>query len=177
MTPQTDLLSIIAQVNAISSKADIEEFAQEKLAQWGLTPKGWSFGWHTKRSAFGTCNIKHKTVKLSLFLFDSISREEQQDTVLHEIAHALDFETRGRSDHSVHWRVWAVRVGAKPERCKTIEDPQKQAEVASRSKYTMRCPAGHEFQRHRIMRQKASCPTCNPTRFDERFMLMMIQNY
>lgn len=42
---------------------------------------------------------------------------EQKDTVLHEIAHALDFEERGTSDHGPRWKAIARRVGATPTRC------------------------------------------------------------
>mgnify|MGYP002132259602 CR=1 FL=1 len=159
----------------MNAKAEIEAFAKEKMTQWGLTQKGWTFGWHNKRASFGTCSCRKKLIRLSTFLFDGIGQDEQRDTVLHEIAHALDFETRGKSDHGPIWKMWAVRVGAKPVRCKNVE--QNHQEIAAKAKYTLRCPNGHEFARHRILRKAASCPKCYPAAFNKDYLLTTIMNY
>ena len=167
-------MNALLNTTEVNAKADIEAFAQYKMSQWGLLQKGWKFGWHTKRAAFGSCNKTSKTIFLSSFRFNDLPRAEQEDTVLHEIAHALDFETRGTSDHSRIWKMWASRVGARPERCKSVDES---SQTMSRSKYTLRCPNGHQFSRHRLLRRDASCPDCNPHRFDERFKLVSVQNY
>ena len=161
----------------MNPQQQIEAFANEHMDKWGLTQKGWTFGWHKKRTSLGSCNWTRKRILLSSFLFAHLTQEERQDTILHEIAHAMDFETRGMSDHGPKWKSWAIRVGAKPERCKSISDASD-ADVAKRSKYTLRCPNGHEFPRHRWSAGRvASCPTCNPHAFDERCKLVPIRNY
>lgn len=160
----------------MTPQQEIQQFAASKMSEWGLTLKGWTFGWNTRRSSFGLCRLRHKRIELSSFLFSTISRVEQEDTVLHEIAHALDFEQRGRSAHDRIWKMWACRVGAKPERCKSM-DAAEEARKAIKCKYTLRCPNGHEFHRHRFLRREVSCPTCNPNRYDERYKLTAQQNY
>jgi hypothetical protein len=44
-----------------------------------------------------------------------------EDVARHEIAHALDFESRGRSAHDAQWKRWAVACGADPSA--TYEGP------------------------------------------------------
>ncbi len=150
-------------------------FAQTKMEHWGLTAKGWVFGWNTRRQALGVCRMHRKRIELSSFLIEALGEEEGKDVVLHEIAHALDFETRGRSAHDRIWRIWAMRVGAKPERCHEAS-PEVEAVAVTKSKYTLRCPNGHEFASHRRVKRLGSCGTCCP-RFNPAFRLEQIQNY
>lgn len=169
----------------------IQEFAKQKMAEWGLTEKGWTFQWNNSRRSLGRCRFQRyaqtsfihlprkpliKQIIISRFLTNILGEEQQRDTVLHEIAHALDFEQRGKSAHDDTWKWWAVKVGAKPNACCTLDETGNKA-VAAVSKYTLRCPNGHDFARHRVFRKDASCPTCNPHKFDERFRLTAIQNY
>ena len=162
---------------------NIQAFARNKMNEWGLIEKGWSFAWNTRLSSFGRCRFRRmaisgtvllKQIELSSVSMMALSRAEQEDTVLHEIAHALDFETRGTSDHGLIWKQWAIKVGARPERCKEISNEGRTN--LPPSKYILRCPNGHEFARHRRLKHEASCPKCSP-RYDERFKLKVIQNY
>jgi hypothetical protein len=41
---------------------------------------------------------------------------ERVDTLLHEMAHAADYLESGNRGHGDSWRVWARRVGARPDR-------------------------------------------------------------
>lgn len=50
-------------------------------------------------------------LSLSELYVDHASVESIQNTILHEFAHALDWEERGRSDHGVHWRWWCEYLG------------------------------------------------------------------
>lgn len=160
----------------MNPQQEIQEFAARKMSEWGLIDKSWTFGWNTRRSSFGVCRLRKRRIEISSFLFSTISKEEQEDTVLHEIAHALDFESRGRSCHDLIWKMWARKVGAKPERCKSMDEAEE-ARKSLKCKYTLRCPNGHEFHRHRYLRRELSCPTCNPLRYDERYKLVATQNY
>ncbi len=170
----------------------IEQFAEQKMAEWGLTEKGWAFTWNNSRRAIGSCKfqrLRHdsifihsrpvklvKEIRLSRFMLGVISEDEQRDTVLHEIAHALDFEQRGTSAHDDTWKWWAVKVGAKPEPCKRM-DANERAAIIKRSKYTLRCPNGHERAAHRVRKHPTSCGECCPNRFNEAYVFQVIQNY
>ena len=49
-----------------------------------------------------------------------IDRTEYIDTLLHELAHVIDFMLRGRSNHDSTWKSIASHVGATPEACKEM---------------------------------------------------------
>ena len=160
----------------MTPQQEIETYAIQKLKDWALDTKGWTFGWNTRRASFGVCRVRSKRIELSTFLFPIINKEERKDTVLHELAHALDAEERGYSNHDRNWKLKAIMVGAKPQRCKNL-DQAEEKRATLKCKYTLICPNGHEFHRHRFMRRDTSCPTCNSSRYDERFKLPLRQNY
>ncbi len=58
-------------------------------------------------------------IALALDLLVAGNEEAFLDTLLHEMAHAADFLSRGETDHGPHWRMWAARVGCAPRRCTT----------------------------------------------------------
>lgn len=152
--------------------------AKELLQEWGLTEKGWSYVWGNRKSAFGTCRFRPRTIELSLYLLPTISDEEAEDTIRHEIAHALDFEQRGTSDHSWRWKAWAVKVGANPERCGHSDDEEGRLAVAYKSKYRFECPNGHVRASHRKQapHRKKSCGKCCPGRYNPDFIFTQIEN-
>lgn len=57
------------------------------------------------------CNIE-----VSIHYIKICPIEILEDTVLHEIAHYMDFLERGRSNHDHNWKRCCVIVGANPER-------------------------------------------------------------
>ena len=61
------------------------------------------------------------------------NEDEAIDTLLHEIAHNIDFVRRGRTDHSMQWKRVAVEVGAKPNRVAEIK-------LDVKYKYELYCP-------------------------------------
>lgn len=148
---------------------ETETFTLNLMDQWGLTDKHWKFQWNSRKKAFGICNFKEKTIELSSYLWPAISEEEQKDTVKHELAHALDFLQRGYSDHGRQWKIWAMRLGAKPMACAKIAISIEEVQP---SKYISICPNGHSFPSHRLRKRRTSCIQCNPHQFDERFVLV-----
>lgn len=98
-----------------------------------------------------------------------------EDVVRHEIAHAIDYERRGRSDHGPVWKAIARRIGADPTRLYEGPDVPDHA-----SKYVGICPSctrEHPFYR-RVTRRHA-CPDCcrakNGGRFTHRFLLRILE--
>ncbi|HLA64356.1 MAG TPA: SprT-like domain-containing protein, partial [Rhodothermales bacterium] len=57
-----------------------------------------------------------KRITLSAVLADALPADEVEDTLRHEIAHAIDAERRGRSCHDRTWQAIARQCGARPER-------------------------------------------------------------
>lgn len=155
----------------------LEWLAKELLNEWGLTDKGWSFGWNSRKKSFGLCSKRKKMIFLSKYLLPTITDESAEDTIRHEIAHALDFEDRGTSDHGPKWKAWARKVGADPTRCGSSDHDEIAEELAQTSKYTLVCPNGHKFPSHRKRKRLSSCGKCCPGHYNEDYLLTQVQNY
>ncbi len=85
-----------------------------------------------------------------------------EDVARHEIAHAIDFETRGRSGHDHVWKEWARRCGADPSRVyegELLDDPT--------SPYVGRCRhpgCGYSRPFYRAVTATYLCPRCKKKR-------------
>lgn len=122
--------------------AQIRAHAETLMRRHGVAGS-WDFAWMPRaKKALGMCDPAltpalmqgeggHKgEIKLSRKLFVDLGMETMMeygvrkdlltDTILHEIAHARDFEARGTSDHSFSWKTQAREVGAEPTRCEQM---------------------------------------------------------
>jgi len=131
-------------------------------------PGGWSFKWDRAWQRAGLCDYRRKVLSFSPKLFAVWESFECENTVLHEIAHALVND--GRS-HSRAWQLKHIELGGDgrvtydSNTVETVAVPQRQAR-----KYEGRCPHGHTTQRVRLPKNRVSCGKCS-SRFDERFLL------
>ncbi|CAG7579879.1 MAG: SprT-like protein [uncultured marine phage] len=89
---------------------EVRKEALSLLKKHGLNK--WSFNWLVKRDVFAMCNYKKKTIYLnrSKTLHES-NPKRITNSILHEIAHALDFINRGKSDHGPEWQKIAKSIG------------------------------------------------------------------
>lgn len=79
---------------------------------------GWSFAFdHAKRRG-GACHYGRKAISLSLGFAEAASDAEVEDTILHEIAHAL---VGRRHNHDAIWQAKARAIGCTAERCHAVE--------------------------------------------------------
>ena len=92
-----------------------------------LQARGWSFGFDRARRRLGVCRTGPRQITLSAHLTPHLSAEEVENTVRHEIAHAVDWERRGRTNHDRTWKAVARACGAKPERTYTSDLPDDPA--------------------------------------------------
>lgn len=98
---------------------EAERLANFLVDAWGLSNEGWVFKWDHAKRRFGQCSYHTKTISLSRYLVELNDRPDVEDTILHEIAHAL---AGGRAGHGPEWKRECRRVGAKPKACyKTSE--------------------------------------------------------
>jgi len=101
------------------------------------TKKDWKFKWDNAVSRFGSCRYSG-TITLSRVLTSLNNEDHVRDTILHEIAHAINYERHGRKifgkPHGKEWKEIAVEVGCDPTRC--YDDTV----VSPTSKYTVMCP-------------------------------------
>lgn len=90
--------------------------ARQTMNAHGL--EHWGLNWDRAKRRFGACHYgKVKKLTFSSFLFHKVDDADSRDTLLHEIAHALDYEERGTTDHGPNWKKWCRVVGANPVRC------------------------------------------------------------
>lgn len=138
---------------------------------------GWEFEFSSKKTAFGTCSkrIGKKRIMMSRYLLENNLDKVLiiENAIRHEIAHAIDMESRGISDHSSIWRNIALQIGCDGKR-KTYGLAQKKEK-----KYTLNCKhCDNEFGRHRMQKgREFSCGICLPNKFDRRYLLNVIQNF
>lgn len=92
--------------------SEVKGLALSLMRDYGLISDGWSFEFDMHPRRYGVCKYDSKVISISLFLAGANSLEQTEDTIRHEIAHALLGAGYG---HSHAWKVVARLVGAKPE--------------------------------------------------------------
>lgn len=95
---------------------DVRRFADKHMAKWGLIEKGWVLTFNNRpRRRLGCCFYQRKIIEITKWYAELNDKELVCDTILHEIAHALD-ETK--CGHRAEWKRLCRKVGAKPNRQK-----------------------------------------------------------
>jgi hypothetical protein len=122
---------------------------------------GWTFGFDGARVRLGQCVFRRGRAAVRRITVSRLHAAggwtpEVEDTVRHEIAHAVDYERRGRSAHDTAWRALALRCGATPRACTTAQRlPDAQAP------YIGRCGAcGAEQPFYRVPVRTYRCRAC-----------------
>jgi predicted SprT family Zn-dependent metalloprotease len=144
----------------------LEIEARDLMNQHGL--QDWKFEWsNNKTGAAGYTNFTSKVITLSKPHAQVHSAAEVDDTIRHEIAHALAGFHAG---HGYQWQVLARQLGAKPEATMSPEGPSLRETLAP---WVGRCPAGHEseYRYFRKPKTRRSCSVCHPGRFSADHIL------
>jgi ribosomal protein L37AE/L43A len=136
-----------------------------------LSDLGWTFRFDRARRRLGLCTWARggrpvKTVSLSRPHALTLGWAVMEDVVRHEAAHAVDYETRGRSAHDAVWKALARRCGADP----TAAYEGALADDGT-SRYVASCPAC-DFSRpfYRAPARAYFCPTCAAERRDRVYL-------
>jgi predicted SprT family Zn-dependent metalloprotease len=100
---------------------DAENLALTLMEDNGLG-NTWSFRFDSAKRRCGSCQHGKRTITLSRHFVAMNSEADVEDTILHEIAHAL---AGFKAGHGVHWQRAAMQIGARPERCaENVEMPE-----------------------------------------------------
>jgi len=102
-----------------------EELALSLMEEHGLLEKGWTFRFDKATSRLGACHYHKKEISLSRLMVLYAEREDVEQTMLHEIAHALLPPEVG---HYKPWKVLAASIGYTGER--TGRNPYVEAQLA-----------------------------------------------
>lgn len=125
--------------------------------------KMWSVTLNKRKSSFGVCNYKNKEIQLSSITIPVMSDEGIEDTIIHEIAHAL---TPGQHHNNV-WKRKCIELGGSGKRLGGTEKYKDGIEghIASKesiSKYKLTCPCcGNTGYMIRLPKRPGSCGKCS----------------
>lgn len=99
--------------------------ARGYMSEHGLTAQGWHLALDGAVSRCGSCHHGRRRITLSRHYIKLNGQPEIVNTILHEIAHALNGNMRDA--HGPAWRAIARRIGSSGERCasRTVAMPPK----------------------------------------------------
>jgi predicted SprT family Zn-dependent metalloprotease len=149
---------------------DAKTLALSKMKEHGLSDE-WTFKFNNRKSAVGTCSYKKREIQLSKHFVKINDEKIILNTILHEIAHALDTK---KSGHGRPWKIIAIGIGCDAKRVNKIA-------VQPKSKYIAYCPScGHEHKANRKSRSISACGICckkyNGNKFSPDFILNFVLN-
>lgn len=145
---------------------EAETLALLHMEEHGILDKFKFFFENCKRS-LGRCHYDGKKITLSKWYVELNEEKDVEDTILHEIAHALSFLKYGKkgTGHGVFWKQMCRKIGAKPNRIHqgVIEYPN------NHYKYVDTCACKTTFKRHRLSDFRTyRCPKCLQNLFVEK---------
>jgi predicted SprT family Zn-dependent metalloprotease len=97
----------------------VQALTEKKMAEHGLSYRGWRFKWLRAKHTFGVCDYSDRFICISQPLSQINDEEAVTQTILHEIAHALVGPGHG---HDKVWKEKCRQIGAKPRRCFSNND-------------------------------------------------------
>jgi len=171
---------------------DAEQLAKRLMAEFGLTAKGWTFRWDDAERRFGCCHHGVAFTRIGHFPvqkhepFISMSRSmtllneaaKVEDTIRHEIAHALCKPQKG-VHHGEDWKRMCAVTGARPVRCYSHADT-----VVVKQDWSATCGGcGTIYYKKKQPRayHTFNCPECKrkrPFRFyGEKFPLVFVHRH
>jgi predicted SprT family Zn-dependent metalloprotease len=127
-----DVISLADRLAIIRMKR-IQRLWEQRSADYGLAENGWRLKWSFNTTSFlGDCNYGKKTIRMSwVFMKDRRnSVKELEDTLLHEIAHAI---AGSDAHHGPIWRDIAEIIGCSGITCSSMLQKTK------KPKYTLVC--------------------------------------
>ena len=115
------------------------DYCKELLSQH-LPDKKWEVVAGNTKKAIGRCHYRQGmiVVELSTFFWDHLTDEGANDTVRHEVAHAICGPGHG---HGSKWKATARMLGARPEGSSGDWKfkPGSKSKISKSYKYTLTC--------------------------------------
>ena len=153
----------------------ILDYAQNLMKEYGLSD--WKLELMNGRRVKGQVAIKknlsksEKIIRLSRFHILHNTQEEMENTVRHEIAHAIDFNRRGKSSHDQTWKLIAQEVGAVPKAsCNINKNP---LDMPHKYEYVcLHCGWRTPRYRKRARRNTPLCPDCYKEGREQELMFL-----
>ena len=90
---------------------EIKTFAEANIKEH--LSADWTFVFNNRKTAFGVCNYRDHTIALSKVSADNETDDAVEQTILHEIAHAMCGRGHG---HGATWKQTARAIGVRNPR-------------------------------------------------------------
>jgi predicted SprT family Zn-dependent metalloprotease len=138
--------------------------------------KSWSIRFDKAKKRAGQCSYRERRISLSAHFVELNSYQEIENTIKHEIAHALSYIHFGVTGHGVKWQRLAIAIGDDGKRC------YDSAKVSMpKGKYVLVCPneeCKKEFYFHKKLSSTYACTVCckkyNRGKFTQQYALKPI---
>jgi predicted SprT family Zn-dependent metalloprotease len=138
----------------MTTQREARSLALRLMNQFGLLPR-WGLGFDNARSRAGCTRGRERKITLSRHFVQNNSLDRIEQTIRHEIAHAL---VGTRHGHDKEWQAMAREVGHTGERCYSAADT-----VMPLKPWIGVCGCDHEWERHRLTERMrtATCAACH----------------
>ena len=130
----------------------VEEIAGRLIEQNGANramPKGWTFGFDLAPSRAGVCRYRERRIDLSVSYCLAATRADIEDTILHEMAHAM---VGPQHNHDKVWKQKAREIGCAGERCHRVQHTVP--------KWVGECACGQQWFRQVLQRRMMTNRVC-----------------
>ncbi|GEM_PF-5892833 len=97
---------------------------QQDLAQHYPAVSSYKLVFGGGKRRLGSCHPQRKIIRLSRHFLTLNPFSVTQDTINHELAHAIDYARRGKSNHDQHWQRIAIALGASPQASTNATSPE-----------------------------------------------------
>lgn len=132
--------------------ADVETLARRLIrrhkAESGLGAD-WTFGFDLCTVRAGVCRHRERRIDLSVSFCQRATRAEIEDTLLHEIAHAI---VGYAHHHDAVWKAKASEIGCTAERCHQV--------THTVARWVGECGCGQRWFRQRVSRRLRAAALC-----------------
>lgn len=140
-----------------------EYLAKHYMMQYGLTQKGWAFGFNTRKRSLGVCKYGRRgtpgRIELTGPWVETAEEHDVVDTIKHECAHALVGPGNG---HNEVWKAMCRKIGCTPS-ARADEDVSGEMDTSG-AKFFAQCGSCeqkfHMFRKPKHL--KAVCKKCGP---------------
>ncbi|NNE35423.1 MAG: hypothetical protein HKN13_09310 [Rhodothermales bacterium] len=157
---------------------DLMDELGTRLIGTSLGELGWRFRFDRAKTRLGCCtwstgSPQVKNLSISRHFAELYGWKMMEDVARHEIAHAIDVETRGKTDHSRTWKRWARKCGADPTRLYEGDEIK-----VLKPKFLGICSAcGTEYPYYRKPKRAIACASCckrfNRGKYSEQFRVVL----
>ena len=150
--PYRAITEVVSAPAADCSLREVEEMAAALLElhqATGALPAGWNFGFDLAPARAGVCRYRERRIDLSVSYCLAATRAEIEDTVLHEIAHAI---VGPKHNHDAVWKAKAREIGCQGERCHRVQH--------SIPRWVGECGCGQQWFRQTLQRRMIRNRVC-----------------